>query len=247
MEPSDKVVETIKFLLASVKKLSDAFVESEARLKSGFQGVASDVEELYQRLEGLERQIAELADISAGQAPATGAAPGRAVETHLPMMPGTEHFRVPALNLSIETIVDVYANTPILLEPFSRPCSPTGRTISGEINEVELEVSPQGSTWVVESRPVGWLLIPRPGSLERKVSLQTLERFYAIEGAGPLPAMLHLIRPAQLDAVVAGRRWQLRERGQLNVTPNPVRVALSERMASLEKRLILLEGQQENG
>jgi hypothetical protein len=162
----------------------------------------------------------------------------------LPVVPGTDEFRVPVLNLPVEAIVEVYANTPILLEPFSRPCSLTGRTLSGEIEVVELEVFAQGSTWVVEGQAGGWLLIPRPGSLERKTSLQSLERLYAIEGVRQLPALLHLIRPAQLDAIVVGRRWQLREKGQLSVTPDPLRVGLSERMASMEQRLSFLEAKE---
>jgi hypothetical protein len=120
----------------------------------------------------------------------------------------------------------------------------TGRTLSGEIDEVELEVFAQGSTWAVESQPGGWLLIPRPGSLDRKTSLQSLERLYTIEGVKQLPALLHLIRPAQLDAVVVGQRWQLQAKGLLSVSPDPLRVGLSERMASLEQRLVVLEGKQ---
>ncbi|MCE2839678.1 MAG: hypothetical protein LW834_22490 [Cyanobium sp. 49614_E6] len=239
MASEDKTIETIKFLLTSVKKLSDTFVMSEGKVKKGFEGVGSDVDELRRRLELLERQWEERANSSDGDNSRT-----QVIETQLPVSPGTAEFRVPVLNLSVESILDVYANTPILLEPFSRPCSLTGRTLSGEIEAVELEVFAQGSTWVVESQPSGWLLFPRPGSLERKTSLQSLERLYTIEGVRQLPALLHLVRPAQLDAVVVGRRWQLREKGQLSVTPDPLRVGLTDRMASLESRLAYLEAKQ---
>lgn len=247
----DKLVETIKFLLNSVKKLSDTFVESESRVKRSFEGVATDVEALSQRLQWLERVLEERAAAAAGSvedgdASGSGGKGSReaVVESQLPVVRGTEEFRVPVLNLPVETIVEVYANSPILLEPFSRPCSLTGRTLSGEIDEMELEVFAQGSTWVVESQPGGWLLIPRPGSLERKTSLQSLERLYVIEGVRQLPVLLHLNRPALLDAVEVGRRWQLREKGHLSVTPDPLRVGLTERMASLEQRLALLESKQ---
>lgn len=250
MSSDDKVVETIKFLLTSVKKLSDTFVDSENKVKRGFDGVARDVEELRHRLAWLERVLEERSsavDSSAqggDQTINSGSQVNRRgeVEPQLPIVHGTEEFRVPVLNLPVETIVEVYANTPILLEPFSRPCSLTGRTLSGEIDEVELEMFTQGSTWVVESQPDGWLLIPRPGSLERKTSLQSLERLYVIEGVRQLPAMLHLIRPAQLSAVEVGRRWQLQSKGELSISPDPLRVGLVERMAALEQRLVFLEG-----
>jgi len=43
---------------------------------------------------------------------------------------------------------------------------------------------------------------------------------------------------------VVGRRWQLREKGQLSVTPDPLRVGLTDRMANLESRLAYLEAKQ---
>ena len=247
----DKVIETIKFLLSSVKKLSDTFVDSERRMKRSFDGVAQDVNDISDRLVWLERQLEEhtaaaassAAGVDAGGSIGT-AARAAVAETQLPVVRGTEEFRIPLLNLPVETIVEVYANTPILLEPFSRSCSLTGRTLSGEIEAVELEVFAQGSTWVVESQPGGWLLLPRPGSLERKTSLQSLERLYAIEGVRQLPVLLHLLRPARLDAVEVGKRWQLQEKGQLSVSPDPLRVGLTDRMAKMEQRLIQLEGKQ---
>ena len=78
--------------------------------------------------------------------------------------------------------------------------------------------------------------------MERKTSLQSLERLYAIEGVRQLPVLLHLLRPARLDAVEVGKRWQLQEKGQLSVSPDPLRVGLTNRMAKMEQRLIQLEG-----
>jgi hypothetical protein len=246
----DKIVETIKFLLTSVKTLSDRFVESEDRLKGRFEDLSTNVMELRKRLEWLERVLEErkasessaadgglLGRMGSAEAPNT-----ERTESSLPIVHGTESFRIPILNLSPEVIVEVYSNTPILLEPFSRACSLTGRTLSGEIDDVELEVFAQGSSWVVECHNGEWLLIPRPGSLERKSSLQSLERLYDIEGVRQLPALLHLIQPARLDAVEVGKRWQLREKGQLSVSPDPLKVGLTERMVALEQRLDGIEG-----
>lgn len=243
MAPDDKLVETIKFLLLSVRKLSDTLVDSENKVKRGFDGVATDIDGLRHRLEWLERRLEEPPDAS-GKEGAPGASTGLGVEARqLPMAEGTEQFRVPVLNLSMAKILEVYAEAPQLLEPFSRPCSLSGRTLSGELEEVELEVFSQGSTWVVENQTEGCLLIPRPGSLERKTALQSLERLYAIEGVRQLPVLLHLIEPALVDAVEMGRRWQLRQKGQLSVSSDPLRVDLSNRLASLEQRLNRLENQ----
>ena len=245
--PEDRVVEAIKFLLESVKKLSDKFVDSDNRMKRSFDGVAQDMNDHSSRLAWLERQSEERAAAAVSSTASGSAGTGArtaVAETQLPVLRGTEEFRVPVLNLPVETIVEVYANTPILLEPFSRPCSLTGRTLSGEIEAVELEIFTQGSTWVVESQPGGWILFPRPGSLERKASLHSLERIYEIEGVKQLPVLLHLVSPALVDAVEVGKRWQLKEKGQLSVSPDPLRVGLTDRMAKMEERLAQLERRQ---
>jgi hypothetical protein len=44
--------------------------------------------------------------------------------------------------------------------------------------------------------------------------------------------------------VEVGKRWQLQEKGQLSVSPDPLRVGLTDRMAKMEQRLIQLEGKQ---
>lgn len=230
----NRIVESIKFLLSSVKKLSDSFIDTERRLTRSFDSVAADVTDLQERIEWLEQQLVDLNDgaLASGRPPMAPA---------LPVRPDTGDRVVPAVNLPLDGIIDVYVSTPILLEPFSRPCSVSGRTLSGEIDDVELEVFAQGTTWALEALDGGWLLVPRPGSLQRRTQLESLERLYDIEGVRHLPALLHLIQPAKAEAVVHGRRWQLKEKGLLSVNPDPLKISASNRLAELEQRLARLE------
>jgi hypothetical protein len=233
MEES-RLVESIKYLLSSVKKLTDSFVAMEKRVTLSFENLAADVDNLLERIELLEKRSIDLTDCD----PLTGRPPRT---TELPVNPEMKEQLVPRLNLPLDGILDVYATTPMLLEPFSRPCSVTGRTLSGEIDEVELEVFTQGTTWAVESLEGAWLLVPRPGSLERRTQLETLERLYAIEGVKELPVLLQLIEPAKAVVVQHGRRWQLSQKGRLSVNPDPLRVSMDERLLNLEDRLAKLE------
>jgi hypothetical protein len=89
---------------------------------------------------------------------------------------------------------------------------------------------------------VGWLLFPRPGTLERNTQLQSLERIFDLEGDQQLPVILQLIKPAQINSSVYGRRWLLKQKGVLSVTPDPLRVNQAEQIAKLEARLAKLEG-----
>jgi len=229
-----RLVESIKYLLSSVKKLTDSFVALEKRVTLSFENLAADVDNLLERIELLEQKSIDLRDYD----PLTGRPPRT---TALPVNPEMKEQLVPRINLPLDGILDVYATTPMLLEPFSRPCSVTGRTLSGEIDEVELEVFTQGTTWAVESLEGAWLLVPRPGSLERRTQLETLERLYAIEGVKELPVLLQLIEPAKAVVVQHGRRWQLSQKGRLSVNPDPLRVSMDERLLNLEDRLAKLE------
>ncbi|APD48575.1 hypothetical protein KQ302_09805 [Synechococcus sp. CS-602] len=233
MEDS-KIVVSLKFLLSSVKKLSDTFIASEEKLTLSLKGVATDVDDLQERIEWLEKQLVDLSDSALVAA--------RPLMTPtLPVHSDSEERVVPALNLSLEAILDAYASTPVLLEPFARPCSVNGRTLSGEIDGVELELFVQGTTWALAGLDGEWLLVPRPGTLERRTQLDSLERLYSIEGVKQFPALLHLIRPARAEAVVHGRRWQLKEKGVLSMTPDPLKANISGRLAELELRLARLE------
>jgi hypothetical protein len=96
-------------------------------------------------------------------------------------------------------------------------------------------------TWVLETAESNWLLIPRPGLLERRHQIQSLERLFDIQGTEHFPATLQLVKPAVLEAVVSGQRWQLVERGVLDQNADPTKVSISERLRLLELRMSLLE------
>jgi hypothetical protein len=234
MDELDKYVETVRFLMSSTRKLSEAFQESEARVRRGFGDVASDVEDIERRLANVEAQLTNVRDLSLGLQ--------REQTTELPVAPATAQQVIPALNLPVEMIVEVYASAPALLEPFSRPCSVTARTLNGESHSIELEVTTQGNTWSLETAESDWLLIPRPGMLERRHQIQSLERLFIVHGGEALPATIQLVRPAVLESVVAGHRWQLAEKGLLDATPDPTKVSLAGQLSRIEKRLSALEG-----
>ncbi len=233
MEDS-KIVESLKFLLSSVKKLSDSFINTEKKLTGSFDSVAGDVLDLKERIEWLENQLVDFSDglLASARPPMT---------PELPVRPGSEERVVPVLNLPLQDILDVFASTPALLEPFSRPCSVSARTLGGEIEEVELEMFAQGSTWALEILGEAWMLLPKPGSLERRAQVKSLERLFEVEGVQELPATLHLLEPATALAVQHGRRWTLLQRGRLSVNPDPLRRSTAVQLEDLEQRLARLE------
>jgi hypothetical protein len=113
----------------------------------------------------------------------------------------------------------------------------SGRTLSGSIPEVELEVFAQGATWIIETQYADWILLPRPGLLQRQTQVESLGRLFEIEGESPLPAELELLRPAMATVVEHGRRWYLKEKGTVGVHSDPLQSSMEQRIRLLERKL----------
>jgi hypothetical protein len=207
---SEKVVESIKFLLNSVSKLSDRFLESNEATRRSFEHVRQNVDDLLERLVRVE---SELVNLRVQQL--IGGDRSEVRQPELPMKPGQGKLAIPALNLPLDGILETYRTSPALLQPFARTCSVSGRTLSGMVSEVELEVFAQGTTWIVETQDGEWLLFPRPGLVTRRSQIQSLERLFEIEAEPEPPAFLELLEPGRVNVVEYGRRWYLGAKGRL--------------------------------
>ncbi len=230
-----KLVESVKFLLKSVRQLSDHFVETNDNISRSFESVKQDVSDLSDRLESIEQELQILRD----QKLIGADAPRR--ETELPVRPDSAEALIPALNLPLEGLLDVYRNNPALLQPFARPCSVSGRTLSGAIAEIELEVFAQGTTWMVELQDGSSVLLPRPGMLQRQTQVESLGRLFELACEAPLPAEMELLAAGTATVVEHGRRWYLEQKGSIGLLADPLQHSLETRLRALERRLQALD------
>jgi hypothetical protein len=226
----DRLIESVKFLLKSVRQLSDRFVETNANITRSFESVRGDIVELTERIEKIESELLNLRDQDLVSVDAVRRAP------ELPVRSDQKDLVIPALNLPLDALLDVYRNTPALLQPFARSCSVSGRTLSGSISEVELEVFAQGTTWIIETQDGNWVLVPRPGMLQRQTQVESLSRFFQLVSEAPLPGELDLLSPGMATVVEHGRRWYLKEKGSIGVHSDPLQRSLEQRIRSLEQR-----------
>jgi hypothetical protein len=109
------------------------------------------------------------------------------------------------------------------------------------IDEVELEVFAQGTTWLIETQDGDWLLFPRPGLINRRSQLQNLQRLFEIDGQLDPPADVDLLMPGRADVVEHGRRWYLSTKGRIGLQDDPMHVSLETRLARLDDRLKAIE------
>lgn len=228
----DKLIESVKFLLKSVSKLSDRFIETNENISRSFESVRDDIVDLSERLTKIEAELLNLRD----QELITTDSGRRSPE--LPVRADQQDLLIPALNLPFDALLDVYRNTPALLQPFARACSVSGRTLSGSISEVELEAFAQGATWIIETQDGDWALLPRPGMLQRQTQVQSLGRMFEFETESPLPAELELLSLGMATVVEHGRRWYLKEKGLIGVHTDPLQSSLELRIRLLEEKLI---------
>ena len=228
---TDRLVDSVKFLLKSVRQLSDRFVETHENLSRSFDSVRGDVSDIETRLKKLEGELLNLKDQMLVAADQQRKSP------ELPIKEDHQDRLIPALNLPHDSVLDVYRTTPALLEPFSRSVSISGRTLSGSIDEIELEVFAQGTTWVIELQDGEWLLLPRPGMLERQTQVESLSRLFELSIDHPLPGRVELLSPGSAVVVEHGRRWYLKERGQIGVLTDPLQASIEGRLRRLEERI----------
>ena len=230
---ADKLVESVKFLLKGVRDLSDRFVESNLGISNTFKSVYADIHEIQEQIDQIKLSVDNAIDEQLLSSDASR------VKRELPVKEDEKQHLIPALNLPLEGLLDVYRNTPVLLQPFARPCSISGKTLSGEISEVELEVFAQGTSWVIETQDGDWVLVPRPGMLQRQKQVEGLGRLFDLAIDDVLPAEVELLKPGSATVIEHGRRWYLKEKGEIGIQTDPLQRSLEQRLALIEKKLSL--------
>lgn len=233
---SDKAVESIRFLLSSVSKLSERFLDTNDSTQRSFDHVRQDIDDLIKRLGRIEADLVNWRDKTL-----LGDEISKQRSLDLPVKAEHEKLLIPPLNLPIEGIVDAYRITPALLQPFARPCSVSARTLNGTIVDVEIEVFAQGIGWMIETQDGEWLLLPRPGLLKRRSQYKSLERLFQLEAEPEVPAELELLKPGRARVIEHGRRWYLSDKGRLGVHSDPLQQSLENRLRRMEERLKILE------
>ena len=232
---ADKLVESVKFLLRSVRDLSDRFVESSQGISNTFESVYGEIRTIQEQLDEIKLSVNNAIDeqlLSSG---------GNQTNKELPVKDADQRHRISTLNMPLEGLLDVYRNSPALLQPFARPCSISGKTLSGEISEVELAVFAQGTIWMIENQDGQWFLVPKPGMLQRQKQVEVLGRTFDIAADGVPPAEVELLKAGSATVVEHGRRWYLKEKGIIGIHTDPLQRSIENRLLRLEQRLEALE------
>ena len=159
------------------------------------------------------------------------------INTELPVKDDDQQHRIPTLNMPLEGLLDVYRNTPALLQPFARPCSISGKTLSGEISEIELEVFAQGTTWVIETKTVNGYLFQGLACFSAKNRWKDWDDCLRFPLMAFCPLRLSLLKAGSATVIEHGRRWYLKQKGEIGIQSDPLQRSIESRLLRLEQKL----------
>jgi len=237
----EKVVESTKFLLKSIKRLSDHILEAESTSRRQLEQQAKQTEDLFLRLAVIETELRETQNliqriIDEGKTIDQNSTSGIATRM--------EPY---AIGLAHETLLSTYDTAPSLLQPFARTCCVSKRSVVGTVSDTQIELDSEGVLWIFELIDGDWWIIPRPGSTARSSQQKNLQRIFEIHGNADGQDLLELIEAGKAMTVEYGRRWVLSKKGLLATHSDPLKQSLEKRIRNIESRLSKQEEKQDLG
>ncbi|MCP9784445.1 hypothetical protein KBY83_14195 [Cyanobium sp. WKJ7-Wakatipu] len=138
----------------------------------------------------------------------------------------TQHLDIP-----IRKIIDIYSETPQVLQYCSKSASP--KAIE---NAIILERKPNGNYWVIELAFQEFILLPKPTILSQSQSLESLSLLYEGVGhdASEEATFCWLESPAYLYQITRHKRWALKMKGKIRSDKNPLCLGWHSQLASIQ-------------
>ncbi|QHV01500.1 hypothetical protein [Synechocystis sp. CACIAM 05] len=126
----------------------------------------------------------------------------------------------PLLDLPISKIIDIYHETPQILEVY---CQRVSLLID---QEDVLEKNNVGNFWVMQLKNQGFYLFPRPESFSHFSSLASFAKLFKATNENPGENYQFTLQaPAKLDVLKIGEKWKLLKAGKIVFGQSPLEYA----------------------
>ncbi|AIE73988.1 MULTISPECIES: hypothetical protein [unclassified Synechocystis] len=136
----------------------------------------------------------------------------------------------PLLDLPISKIIDIYHETPQILEVYCQRVS-----LLTDQEDI-LEKNNIGNFWVIQLKNQGFYLFPRPESFSRFSSLASFVKlFQAINETPAESYQFTLQTPAKLDVLKIGEQWKLLKAGKIVFGQCPLEYAWQQEISTVRK------------
>lgn len=94
---------------------------------------------------------------------------------------------------------------------------------------------------MIETQDGEWVLVPRPGMLQRQKQVEGLGRLFEISVDGVLPAEVELLKAGTATVIEHGRRWYLKHKGEVGIQADRLQRSIENRLLRLEQKLEAFE------
>ena len=122
------------------------------------------------------------------------------------------------LNITVEKLLDIYQETPQLIEPFIYRVNLVFDDSRYNVDS-NLEISHHGKFWAIYLAKQGHLLLPKPGAFKRKASWQELRQTFTITNeqlTQDSSSSFHVLKPVILEMSRQNKRWKLIDKGMIS-------------------------------
>jgi hypothetical protein len=135
------------------------------------------------------------------------------------------------LDLPLSRLLQVYGETPQVLEPAGYRVA---MVLDYQGDRPILERNPQGNYWIIKLKQ-DYLLLPRPGAFGRIATLESLSNLFQTDGKVSefSPPEFVVKEPAQLELLKRQERWQLTQKGRIEMGTAPLEFQWQQEIQSL--------------
>ncbi len=139
------------------------------------------------------------------------------------------------LDLPLTRILQVYHETPQLLEPL---CYRVAINPDQSSQNPVLDSYHQGNYWVLQLRDQGFFLFPRPADAIRLAGLESLQQLFKTQGEQKTSSHFQFTvkKPAKLELLKRHQRWQLSESGNLEFGEAPLEFSWQQELRGMREQ-----------
>jgi hypothetical protein len=237
----DKLKSDTQGLFRNYTNLLNLLSESEKKILTSTQNMISESQEqiqsLSQNIDNLEERISQLQDNQ------------NFVRATSYIKDNSDQESEYLLDLPLEKILDIYHESSQVLEPI---CKRVALSANND-NLLILERNAQGNYWVLQLADQGFFLLPRTAAFVRISALESMQKLFETEGETSNIENYQFIisRPAKLNLLKRNLRWQLTEKGLINLGESPLEFRWQQEIRKIrqdyEKINSLLEPLEKDG
>jgi uncharacterized protein YoxC len=217
---SDENAKSINLLKYQLSRISAELQKLEPKVLESLFQIEEKIQLLDQNIDNLEELISQLQENQ------------NAIRANSYIQDNFQKESEYLLNLPLNKILDIYHESSQVLEPICKRVA-----LSANNDNLILERNAQGNYWVLQLVDQGALLLPRPTPFLRISALENMQKLFETEGENSNIENYQFAvnRPAKLSLIKRNLRWQLLEKGLINLGESPLEFSWQQEIRKIRQ------------